>query len=189
MTTFLASGARGLISAQRWIMFICCACVIIGLFAQVILRYVFETTMLGLSELILIPTLWMYFIGASYASAQRTHISAEILQSYIRNSRVKGVIRAIVAAISLAIGLVLSWWALLYVEHALARPKSTSVFEIPLITVQAAVLVGFVLMTFYTAVNLYSEITDLRAGSADQSEEVDAADSADGISAVKTKEN
>ncbi|MBM6590583.1 TRAP transporter small permease [Brevibacterium sp. RIT 803] len=189
MTTFLASGAKGLISAQRWIMFICCACVIIGLFAQVILRYVFETTMLGLSELILIPTLWMYFIGASYASAQRTHISADVLQSYIRNRRVKGAIRAIVAVISVAIGLILSWWAFLYVEHGLSRPKSTSVYEIPLITVQVAVLVGFVLMTFYTAVNLFSEITTLRTGSAERSESVDVEASAEGINAYEEKEN
>lgn len=189
MTTFLTSGAKGLIAAQRWIMFLCCACVIIGLFAQVILRYVFETTVLGLSELILIPTLWMYFIGASYASAQRTHISADVLQAYIRNERVKGVIRTIVAVISLAIGLILCWWAFLYVEHGLARPKSTSVFEIPLITVQVAVLVGFVLMTFYTAVNLYSEITDLRAGPAEQSDEDDAAVSAEGIGVDEAKES
>lgn len=178
MPAFFSAGAKALISAQRWILFICCVCVVIGLFAQVILRYVFGTALLGLSEIILIPTLWMYFIGASYASAQGTHISANVLQAYIGNVRAKAVIRAIVAVISLVVGLVLSWWACLYVDHSLNRPGHTSVFELPLISVQSAVLVGFFLMTFYTAVSLFSAITDLRTETGPRAEPDRPADAA-----------
>lgn len=155
--------ARALLAAQRWILFICCALVVIGLFAQVILRYVLGTTILGLNELILIPTIWMYFIGASYASAEGTHISADILQVYLRSNRAKLVVRTIVSTISLAVGLILSWWACLYIQHSLDRPGTTPVFGLPLIIVQVAVIVGFILMTFYTAVELYRTIAQLKS--------------------------
>ena len=155
--------ARALLAAQRWILFICCALVVIGLFAQVILRYVLGTTILGLNELILIPTIWMYFIGASYASAEGTHISADVLQVYLRSNRIKQVVRTIVSAISLAVGLILSWWACLYIQHSLDRPGATPVFGLPLIIVQMAVIVGFILMSFYTAVDLYRAIAQLKS--------------------------
>ena len=160
----IRSVATALLAVQRWILFICCALVVVGLFAQVILRYVLGTTILGLNELILIPTIWMYFIGASYASAEDTHISADVLQVYLRSDRVKQGVQVIVSAISLAFGLIMSWWAYLYIQHSLDRPGATPVFGLPLIIVQSAVIVGFFLMTIYTAANLYTAITKLKTG-------------------------
>ncbi|UVI36684.1 TRAP transporter small permease [Brevibacterium spongiae] len=165
----LQATAKWLLAAQRWILFICCALVVVGLFAQVILRYVLGTTILGLNELILIPTIWMYFIGASYASAEGTHISADVLQAYLRSERTKQIVQVIVSAISLAVGLILSWWACLYIQHSLDRPGTTPVFALPLIIVQSAVIVGFILMTMYTAANLYVAIAKLKDSQAPSS--------------------
>lgn len=155
--------AESLLAIQRWILFICCVLVIIGLFAQVILRYVLGTTILGLNELILIPTVWMYFVGASYASAEDTHISADILQVYLRSQKLKQVIQVVVLAISLTVGFIFSWWACLYIQHSLDRPGATPVFSIPLIVVQSAVIVGFFLMTIYTATHCYTLIKKLNS--------------------------
>lgn len=159
----LRIAAESLLGLQRWILFICCALVVVGLFVQVVLRYLLGTTVLGLNELILIPAIWMYFIGASYASAQGTHISADVLQVYLRSDRIKQIVQVIVNTVSLAVGLVLSWWACLYIQHSLDRPGATPVFGLPLIVVQSAVVVGFVLMTCYTAAHLYTAITELNS--------------------------
>lgn len=163
MKAALSGGARGLLAAQRWIMFLSCALIIVGLFSEVVLRYAFGTSILGMNELIVIPALWMYFIGASYASQQRSHISANVLQVYLRGERARATLRLVIAVISLGLALVFTWWGMLYLVSSAERGGTSSVFGLPLLLSQSAVTCGFVLMTLYGVGDVVSALRDMRA--------------------------
>ncbi|GAA2104682.1 MULTISPECIES: TRAP transporter small permease [Brevibacterium] len=168
MKTALAAGARGLLAVQRWIMFLSCALIIVGLFSEVVLRYAFGTSILGMNELIVIPALWMYFIGASYASHQGSHISANVLQVYLRGERARAVLRLVIAVISLGLALVFTWWGVLYLVSSAERGGTTSVFGLPLLLSQSAVTCGFVLMTLYALTEVLRAAREVRDAGEDR---------------------
>ncbi|SMY12654.1 TRAP transporter small permease [Brevibacterium jeotgali] len=153
----------GLVRFQKWVMFLSCAAIIIGLFAEVICRYVLRTSIFGMNELVLIPAIWMYFMGASYAAHQGSHISANVLQVYLRSERAKAVLRLMIAVISMILGVIFAYWATYYVMDSVQRGGTTSIFDIPLVIPQSAVVLSFVLMVLYTAVDVAKAARDVRA--------------------------
>lgn len=163
MKPILAAGWAGLLRFQRWVMFLSCAAIIIGLFAEVVCRYILKTSIFGMNELVLIPAIWMYFIGASYAAHQGSHISANVLQVYLRSERAKAVLRLAIAIISIVLGVIFTYWASFYVLDSVRRGATTSIFDLPLVIPQSAVVVGFVLMVLYTSVDLVKAACDVRA--------------------------
>ena len=56
-------------------------------FVQVITRYIFEVPIMGLEESIVIPTLWLYMLGAVNASREDTQIRANVLEIFIKTER------------------------------------------------------------------------------------------------------
>lgn len=49
-------------------------------FIQVVTRYVFEVPIMGLEESMVIPTVWLYMLGAVNASREDTQIRANVLR-------------------------------------------------------------------------------------------------------------
>ncbi|MGW8195671.1 MAG: TRAP transporter small permease subunit, partial [Desulforhopalus sp.] len=45
-------------------------------FYQVVMRYILEIPVMGLEELLVYPTLWLYFLGSVNASREDTQIKA-----------------------------------------------------------------------------------------------------------------
>lgn len=162
MRSFFSVAWDGALGLQRWIMFLSCAAIIVGLFAEVLGRYVFSASIFGLNEVVMIPAIWMYFMGASYAAHRGEHISANFLQVYARSDRSKAILRLVITAISLVLGVVFTYWASYYVFDSFQRNGTTSIFDIPLVIPQSAVVVSFVLMVMYTIVDLLKAISDVR---------------------------
>lgn len=153
MTDVLNKTWDALLGMQRWIMFISCALIIVGLFVQVLLRYVFETSLFGLSELIVIPALWMYFMGASYSAYEDNHVAANVLQVYLKRPMARAVLKLIIAVITLGLSLILTYWGWLYIVESVGSGASSSVWDYPLYLPQSAIFVGFLLMTLYSVAN------------------------------------
>lgn len=163
MKTIVEAGWTGLLRFQRWVMFLSCSAIIVGLFTEVVCRYILQTSIFGMNELVLIPAIWMYFIGASYASHEGSHISANVLQVYMKSERAKAILRLVIAVISLILGIIFTYWASYYVLDSVRRGGTTSIFDFPLVIPQSAVVAGFVLMVLYTTVDLVKAARDVRA--------------------------
>src|SRR5699024_2120844 len=52
---------------------------------QVILRYFLNLPLMGIEELLLFPTIWLYMIGAANASEERSHIEVDIVETFLNN--------------------------------------------------------------------------------------------------------
>lgn len=132
-------------------------------FFVVILRYVFEADLFAYEEWVLMIAFWVYFLGGAMGSYENTHVKADFLLSIISNVRTKWIVVNFTIFVEVLIGLVLTWWGwLMLAEELDAYPQwqTTTALELPFAIPKLSIFLGFVLMTFYTALHLYSGLRD-----------------------------
>lgn len=127
---------------------------------QVILRYVFEYPVILVEELLIFPTVWMYFLGSAMASKDKTQINASLAVLVIKDKKKLTVINAIAMLISTLISFWLLTWAFEYLQYSYKVWKTTSYAFIPLFFVESATFFGFTLITFYTAADCFAHVKE-----------------------------
>ena len=70
---------RGVDKLQDALLVVLITTVSLLVFVQVVLRYVFHAPLMGIEELLLFPTTWLFMIGAVKASSEKTQIVARVL--------------------------------------------------------------------------------------------------------------
>lgn len=138
--------------------------IVIGLSLTVVLRYILKMDLFGMEDLLIIPVFCLYFFGATYGSYENSHISADILDSYIKNPKVLLIIRMFTNAVSIAASGIFSVWAIQYFLWSFDKMESTSGWHIPLFIPHGIVMIGFILMTMYMLIHLFNQIQQLRTG-------------------------
>ena len=132
-------------------------------FVQVITRYVFEIPIMGLEESIVIPTLWLYMLGAVNASREDTQIRANVLEIFIKTERGHKILALIGEVISFVISLWLTYWAWDFTKYSWRVWKESPTLYIPTFYVDVSLVLGLVLMMAYTAWHLIGHIRELSA--------------------------
>ncbi|HSL40571.1 MAG: TRAP transporter small permease subunit [Desulforhopalus sp.] len=130
-------------------------------FYQVVMRYVFETSVMGLEEILVYPTLWLYFLGSVNASREDTQIKANVLDVFLSTDRARLVVRTIADTMALVVSCWLTYWAYDYFRYALRVWKESPTLYIPTVYAESAVFIGLVLMTIFTAYYLVLNLTRL----------------------------
>jgi TRAP-type C4-dicarboxylate transport system permease small subunit len=133
-------------------------------FAQVLLRYVFKAPLMGIEEILLFPTVWLYFIGAINASSERTQIVARVLEVFVKKEKTIFFIRMLASVLSFVIILWLNYWAYDFLKYSLRMQKVSATLYIPLIYSEAAVFIGMIVMTFYTAIEIFHNFNIFKNG-------------------------
>ena len=80
--------------------------------AEVLMRYIFKTSLIGIEELAAYIAFWLYFIGSAYGTYERSHIKAELTHMLIKNPRHYAISRATTSFISVVLSgyaVVLAW--------------------------------------------------------------------------------
>lgn len=149
---------NSLINVQKALLIISSVLVTLGLFATVILRYVFKYDLMGIDELLLIPIFVLYFLGGAHGSFEESHIRADILESYINSDRVKDYIRLFNQLFILVVGTIVVVWSTNYLLWSVSEGGSTQGWKIPLYIPHGTILLGFALMTFYTLIQFLQQI-------------------------------
>jgi len=119
-------------------------------FVQVILRYVLRAPLMGIEEILLFPTVWLFMLGGVNASSQRTQIVCRVLEIFFKTRRPVAFIRLAGSVISVIVAAWLTYWAYDYFLYALRVPRVSATLYIPLIYAESAVFFCMILMTFYT---------------------------------------
>ncbi len=120
-------------------------------FYQVVMRYILELPVMGLEELLVYPTLWLYFLGSVNASREDTQIKANVLDVFLKTDRARLIVRVIADFLSLIVAAWLTFWAYDYFRYALRVWKESPTLYIPTFYAECALFIGLVLMTFYAA--------------------------------------
>lgn len=130
-------------------------------FVQVVMRYVFEIPIMGLEEVLVFPTLWLYFLGSVNASREDTQIKANVLDVFLKTDRSKLTVRVIADALSLITCSWLTWWAWDYFRYALRVWKESPTLYIPTFYAECAMFIGMSFMTFYVVYYLFKNFKRL----------------------------
>ena len=119
-------------------------------FIQVLLRYVLNMPLMGIEELLLFPTTWLYMLGAIKASSEKTQIVARVLEIFLKKQRPVYLLRAVAAAVS---GGVLAWlikWGYDFFRYSLRVWKESPTLYIPTFWYEGVVCVSLVFILAYT---------------------------------------
>lgn len=150
-----------LVGIQKVILVLASLSIIIGISTQVFFRYILEINLFGMEEIIVIFAFWLYFIGASYGTYERSHISADIVTVYIRNQRLKNLIRVIISLITLLLCLLFTYWAIDFFMWGIEQGARSTSLHIPMTIPQSSIFVGFILMSFYLIVHFINDVKEL----------------------------
>jgi TRAP-type C4-dicarboxylate transport system permease small subunit len=148
---------------QEFVLFLLMLVITVLVFVQVLLRYVFKAPLMGIEEMLLFPTVWLYMIGAANASIQRTQIVCRVLEVFVKN-RLKSIylIRTAASFLSFGVALWLDYWAYDYLKYALRVPRVSSSLYIPLIYAEIALFIAMILITLYTLVEGFYNLGQFR---------------------------
>jgi len=154
-----------LLKVQRIVMLLT-ICISSGaIMAEVLMRYIFKTSLIGIEELAAYIAFWLYFIGSAYGTYERSHIKAELTHMLIKNPRHYAISRATTSFISVVLSgyaVVLAWR---YSEWGIRRMEQSSATFLgstyPVVYFQFSLLVGFTLMCFYFLVEFIQWLTPI----------------------------
>ena len=137
---------------QRGFLFCLMSLLSLAMLAEIITRYIFNTSLFGLEQFVGYAAVWLYFIGAAYGSYERTHIKAEFINVIISSPRIRHGVRAFSAIISTAMSIVFAKWSWDFGFESIMVGETTPTLGVPMIYFQGALFVGAVLMVVYFAI-------------------------------------
>ncbi|MDK2986559.1 MAG: TRAP-type transport system small permease protein [Clostridia bacterium] len=149
---------NGLLRIQRGIMIFSSIFVIIVISLAVVLRYIFKTDLYGLEEIVTLVAFWLYFIGSSYGSYEKSQISADILTMYLRNKKHKQIVTIIASLITTAMSILGTYWAFQFFVWGIVMRAASPVYRIPMVIPQSSIFISFCLMSLYNLVYLFEDI-------------------------------
>ncbi|MDW7662263.1 MAG: TRAP transporter small permease [Bacillota bacterium] len=130
-------------------------------FAQVLLRYVFQIPLMGIEEIMIFPIIWLYFLGGAEASRTRTHIYCGILTLYIKKEKTMALFNVVRSIISLVISLWLTYWSYWFFAYSLRVWKLSDLVRLPMFFAESALFIGLILISLYTAIELIDMVRNL----------------------------
>ncbi len=116
-----------------WVILISCAPLVVLIFTQVWLRYVFHVPMLWVEEIAVTPAFWVYMMGAAYAVYERSHISVDIVGITVHNPKRRLIIKFIASLITLGLAMLFVWWGYQFFVSDLALKMETATLRYPMI--------------------------------------------------------
>lgn len=137
----------------RYSLTLCIMSIAILQFIQVVFRYLLNLPIILIDELVIYPTIWLYFLGCASAAREGTQISADIITTFMTNKKRIYAINTVADLVSGVLAAWLSYWAYDYFLYSLRVWKTSSYASIPFFYAEMALFVGFSLITIYTAIN------------------------------------
>lgn len=147
-----------LIKLQKAIVIGTSILIVLLLIIALVSRYLFDFDIYGIEELLLLPIFWLYFIGASYASYEDSHITGDLVSAYIKKKGLLCGVKSFARLITLIASVVFLVWSFQYFLWSYNNGSSTSLWNIPLYLAYLSVFIGFILMSLYTLIYLISNV-------------------------------
>jgi len=116
-----------------WAILVSCIPLVLLVFIQVWLRYVFHVPMLWVEEVAITPAFWVYMMGAAYAVYERTHIRVDIVEIAIHRPKRRLLVRLIASLITLGLAMLFVYWGYHFFVFDLQMNMETATLRYPMI--------------------------------------------------------
>jgi len=135
---------------QNTLLFLMLLAVAVLQFGEVILRYILHTSLMGIEEILIFPTIWLFFLGSANASLEHTQINAKVIELFLKPPKMIKIYKIIVAVLCFIIDCWMTYWAYKYFQYSIRIHRLSGFFYIPLVYAEVAVFIGLLLMGIYT---------------------------------------
>ena len=146
--------------------------------AAAFFRYILEGDLTGYEEWVKIFAFWLYFAAAAIGAYNRTHVSADLVQAYVPDGRLKDFLVFLKDVITVGVCLLFTWYGLKFFEFGFMGPlgsfmdplgpriaiPTTNVWRIPLWAGYLPVFLGLIFMTYYFTRDLFMSTRTLLLG-------------------------
>ena len=146
-----------LLRAQRVILVVTCAALTLIISGACILRF-FGINFVGFEELATLVAFWLYMIGCGHGSYEKSQITADIVELLLPESKGKELMRVFKWVLTFILGVIFAFWAFQLLMWSLQTNSRTPAFRFPIAWIQASILVGLVISSFYNLVYLKDEV-------------------------------
>ncbi len=146
-----------LIKLQQWLMIASSIFVILIMFVEVLLRYVFKSDLYGIEEIVVIAAFWLYFMGSSYGVYEKSHVKADILPQMM-SQKAQKTLNIIIRFIMAALCCLFTYWAVGMISHCLKYMPRTTGLRIPIVISQFSILLGYFLMSIYAIIYFLEDL-------------------------------
>lgn len=154
---------RILAHLQRSFLIVVAMMVALGMFGEVVLRLA-NLPLFTLEDTILYSVGWLYFIGVASATANRSHIKADILPIFIKNPRKLELLRGLVTLISVGIMILLCITSFKYIMWVIATGEKSVSLGISTAYAAGSMVVGFTLASLYFLIEAFEHIGNYLRG-------------------------
>lgn len=136
---------------------------VILIFAQVVMRYVFSSSLSWSEELARYLFLWQIWVGASFAAKHEKHLRTDILKGAVPD-KYKNCVELVAVIIWLVFSIFLTCKSTLLVITIGKMHQLSPAMRMPMIYAYASVPIGCCLMSIRLIQNIYFNLKELRAG-------------------------
>ncbi|SIO10762.1 TRAP transporter small permease [Halodesulfovibrio marinisediminis] len=127
-------------------------------FVQVIWRYILQAPLMGLDDILIYPTLWLYLLGSVNASREDTQIKANVLDVFLKTDRSRLIVRIIADVMTVIVSAWLTSWAWGYFRYAFRVWKETPTIYLPTFYAECSLFIGLLFMTLFGLYHLAKNI-------------------------------
>ena len=157
----LQGPVRGMLAFKT--VFVVIACLIMAgtFFFVVIVRYGFEGDLFAYNEWLLMICFWLFFMGGALGTYDGSHINADLLDYLTEDQRLRWLRKLVVTVIEVVVSIALVYWAVLMIYDEIESYPNwtvTPALKIPFLIPRVGIVVGRLMMSFYSALHLYAVI-------------------------------
>jgi TRAP-type C4-dicarboxylate transport system permease small subunit len=158
----MQAAGRIMVKVQQGFLFYLLLVLTLAMLAEIMSRFFLNKSIFGLSDFVGYTSVWLYAIGASYATYERSHIKAEFLGVFLRSTRSLHFSRLVAASISAGMSAIFTKWSYDLCVYSIQVQEKTHAYPVPKVIFQASFLVGAFIMTIYFLWEAFSCFIRLR---------------------------
>jgi len=144
---------------QQIVLFLILFGIAILVFIQVVLRYLLNAPLMGIEELLLFPTIWLYTIGNANSALERNLLSAPVILSFIKEPKKYKITKIVISLISFFMSCWLTYWGYHYFLYSIRVQKLSAILYIPLVYAESFIFIGFFLVSVYIFIEVIDNIS------------------------------
>ncbi len=122
-----------------------------------LMRALFKIDLVGYEEILVMFAFWLYMIGSAYGTYEKSQITADILNIYLKEGILKSTINLIRSFLTLVLAAWFGLWAFGFTMWGIEMHTKTPVWRLPMVWGQSSIFIGLFLITIFNVLYFWDE--------------------------------